>query len=160
MSSDWLSSNDSCPAGIGLGAPPCDCTSWTWQLRPFPSDYQGLPELTPDRSVSPPVASVTVGQRLQVVLTITDEQPRGCNQGYGGGTVRSTDPSVLAFEGNGNHSSWRIFLAQAPGTASLEAVDLRTPSGGRTQIPLTVCRQPEGPNDCPNRAPLLIRVVP
>lgn len=152
--------NEGCPYGIGLGAPPCDCESWTWQLRPFATDYHELPVLTPDRSVSPPVADVAVGQRFQVVLAIANESPERCNQGYGSGAVQSTNPPVVAFVGNGNHHSWRIFVAVAPGTASLEAVDLRIASGARTSVPLTVCREPDGPNDCPSRVPLVIRVVP
>ncbi len=46
------------------------------------------------------------------------------------------------------------------GEASLEAVNLRTPSGGTVNVPLTVCRQPGAPANCPNPVPLVIRVVP
>jgi hypothetical protein len=153
--------DESCPGGIGLGDPPCDCMSWTWRLSPFSTDYEDIPALEPDWSTSPPLADVTVGRRFQVVLSAVDTRPGACNQGYGGGTVRSTDPSVLAFESKGNHHSWSIFVGVAPGRASLEAVGLRTPSGGRETAPLTVCSEPNIPSEtCTNRIPLVIRVVP
>jgi len=152
--------DESCPGGIGLGNPPCDCTSWTWLLVPS-LDYGGLPALAPDRSVSPPLADVAVGQRFQVALSAVNRRPGACNQGYGSGTVQSTDPSVVAFEGKGDNHSWSIFAGVAPGRASLEAVGLRTPSGGLETVSLTVCSEPDAPSGgCPNRVPLVIRVVP
>jgi len=120
-----------------------------------------LTPVAPDWSVSPPRADVRVGQRFQVVQTAIDRRPNGCNQGYGRGTVRSTDPSVLDFEGPGAHVYWSIFVGGAPGDATLEAVELPTPSGGRTTAPLTVCSQPDAPElTCPNRVSLAIRVIP
>jgi hypothetical protein len=153
--------DESCPGGIGLGDPPCDCTYWRWILTPLSTDYENHPALAPDWSVSPPRADVSVGQRFQVALWAVDTRPGACNQGYGSGTVRSTDPSVLAFEGAGAHHSWSVFVGTTPGTASLEAMHLRTPSGGRESVPLTVCSDPDAPaRTCPNRVTLLIRVVP
>jgi hypothetical protein len=104
---------------------------------------------------------VKAGGRFQVVQTAVDLQPSGCNQGYGRGTVRSTAPSVLAYQGNGDNVYWSVFAGSTPGEATLEAIDLPTPSGGRQTVPLTVCSQPGAAElTCSSRVSLSIRVVP
>jgi hypothetical protein len=163
---DGSTDNEGCPEGslFDFGnPPPCDCVSWDYVLAPD-DHYTDLAHLAPDMSASPPLADVDVGQRFRVLLRVIDGHPPGCNQGfthYWGGNdeiVESTNPAILAFD-----PDWRggglVYFGAAPGRATLKAVDLRTPSGGTVEAPLTVCSEPDAPIDCPERVPLVIRVL-
>ena len=122
--------------------------------------YPEVTVLTPDWSVSPPVAEIGVEKRFVVALAALNRYPEGCNQGTGRGLVRSTDPSVVTLVGDSNQLLW-WFAGAAPGEATLEGFDVRTPSGQSQMVPLTVCSGPDGDElTCPRRAPLVIRVVP
>ncbi len=147
-------SDDSCRFGIGLGSPPCDCVSWAWHL-----DWNSS-RADPDLSVSPARVDISVGQRFGASMSIHNEHPNACNRGYTNGRedVRSTDPSVVAFAGNDPFTF--TFVGVAPGSATLVAENLPTPTDQLTTANLTACTNPPPRLSCGNRVPLVIRVVP
>jgi hypothetical protein len=145
-----------CPTGSPLDSPPpCDCTSWTWYL-----EWDWWSEVEPDLSASPAQVDITVGQSFGVAPSIDDERPRNCNRGFRNGreVVRSTNPSVVAFESSDGLRS--TFVGAAPGSASLVAEGLATPGGQLSSADLTVCADLNAAFGCSNRVPLVIRVVP
>ncbi len=153
------------PGGIGLGdAPPCTCASWTNTVSPGGCCCSDCVLLTPDLSTSPARATVRVGQVFMVGSSVENGRPDGCNEG--GWNNRPTwtagDPSVLRLEATAPASfSTATFRAIAPGTSTVTAVDLVTPSGQVERVGLTACTQRVGlGQECAQRVPLEIQVVP
>jgi hypothetical protein len=113
--------------------------------------------LAPDWSMSPPMATIEVGQRFRVTVGIVDSRPAGCTYGFQSPQMsyRSTDAAVVAAVGPA------LFEGVAPGTARVVVDNLTTPSGRTETVELTVCSQASAPEiTCPSRVPLVIRVVP
>ena len=155
---------DECGYGIGLGAPACTCVSWTNYVGPSTCSDCAL--LDPDVSTSPARATVRVGQVFMVGSSVENGRPDGCNKG--GWNNRPTwtagDPSVLRLEATAPASfSTATFRAIAPGTSTVTAEDLVTPSGQVERVGLTACAQRVSAglsSECAGRVPLEIRVVP
>jgi hypothetical protein len=153
-----------CSPGIGLGAPPCTCESWTNYVRP--STCSDCATLTPDLSTSPVRATVRVGQAIMVGSGVENGRPEGCNEGGWNNrpTWTASNPSVLGLEATAPASfSTATFRAIAPGTSTVTAEDLVTPAGRSERVGLTVCTQEVMAglqSRCLQRVPLEIRVVP
>ena len=157
---------DACPSGgLGLGAPPCTCTSWTNYVGPAACGGPGCVQLRPDLSTMPARAVVKVGDRLGAGSGHNGTQPEGCNEGNWNNrpTWSPTDPSVLKFDSvQPPTSTFSVaqFMALAPGVATVAVEDVLTPSGQAERVRLTACSQETALGACTSRVPLDIVVVP
>jgi hypothetical protein len=155
---------DECGYGIGLGAPPCTCASWTNYVGP--STCSECARLEPDLSASPARATVRVGEAVMVGSSVENGRPEHCNQGGWNNrpTWTASDPSVLRLEATAPASfSTATFRAIAPGTSTVSAEDLVTPTGQVERVGLTTCTRTVSAglwSECAGRVPLEIRVVP
>jgi hypothetical protein len=158
--------SEGCPLGIGLGAPPCACTSWTPYVGPGPSLCSGCAEIVPDLSTVPARATIHVGQKVMVGSSIYGEQPEGCNQGGWNSrpTWTASNPAVLRLvETEPAGFSTATFLATAPGVSTALAEDLVAPGGVVQRVGLSACTQTVTTgltNRCVGRTPLDIHVLP
>ena len=157
---------DACPSsGLGLGATPCTCTSWTNWVGPAACGGPGCVQLRPDLSTVPARAVVKVGDRLGAGSGHNGTQPEGCNEGNWNNrpTWSPTDPSVLKFDSvQPPTSTFSVaqFMALAPGVATVAVEDVLTPSGQAERVRLTACSQETALGACTSRVPLDIVVVP
>ena len=156
----------SCGVGIGLGNPPCRCVSWTYVVEL----WQGCccsdcvrPDL--DRSMTPARVMLRVGQKFMVASHIGEASPDRCNEGWS--TVASwsaADPAVLQFVSSQPASvTTAVFLATAPGTTTIVAGGLRSPSGEVQRVELTACTEERSTAftyECLKRVPLEVQVLP
>lgn len=149
------------PAGdgcqrIGLHIVDCGpCTSWqnVIEARGLQGEQMGQAAR----------ATVKVGARVDVWAVREDVRPTSCS-GAGHGAEpqwSSTNPAVLRLESTlplaGQPAA--LFVAVAPGAATVVANGLPTPSGRPESVTLTMCTSGSALT-CPNRVPLEIAVVP
>lgn len=156
----------SCGVGIGLGNPPCRCSSWTYVVELWKGCCcSDCVKADPDLSMTPARVVLRVGQKFMVASHIGDASPDRCNEGWS--TIpawSATDPAVLQFVSAQPASvSTAVFLATAPGTTTIVAGGLRSPSGEAETVALTVCVEERSTvltYECLKRAPVEIQVLP
>lgn len=157
----------SCGTGIGLGAPPCACQSWAFKLEPWKGCCcSECVAVDPDLSRTPARLTLPVGQRFMVAVTIENEQPDQCNQGWS--TVptawTASIPSVLQFQSAAPASvTTAVFAATAPGTSTIVAEGLRLATRETPSVGLSACAEARTTllsYECLRRVPVEVVVVP
>jgi hypothetical protein len=147
---------DSCQR-YGLHIVDCGpCTSWVNVIES--TSLQGI------QAGARASATVRVGARFQVSTLRSDARPQNCSGAGGRAEPQwiSTNPEALQLETTLPPASQfsAIFVAIAPGSATVVANGMLKPSGQLESVSLTTCTSRTPLGECPNRLPLEIVVVP